>query len=367
MAKILYLGNNDPAGTSRHRADALRRLGHEVIVQDPDALVASLYLAKQLEPFHVRTGYVFVQHWVMEWLTRVIEQSPIPDLIWVNSGEKFGRECLKMLKQIGVPIVLYSNDDPTGGRDGRRFDSLIKALPYYDLCAVVREVNVAEFKNLGAKKVIRIWMSYDEVVHRPFAHVSEVPQEYWSDIVFIGTWMRHENRDEILLSLINKGFQVAIYGNRWEKSKYWKDLRPYFKGHNLSGRNYVAAIQGAKVCLGLLSKGNRDMHTQRSLEVPYAGGLFCAERTLEHSELYVADQEAVFWSNPEECALVCEKLLNDKARRQYVLENGMARVRQNKVGNEDACFTILKEVGMALVPTNVQRNWSYQVLNRLHG
>jgi hypothetical protein len=33
--KILYIGLSAPASTSRHRADALKRLGHDVVIADP--------------------------------------------------------------------------------------------------------------------------------------------------------------------------------------------------------------------------------------------------------------------------------------------------------------------------------------------
>lgn len=35
--KILYIGSN--AGTSKHRADALVRLGHQVKLIDPDSFI----------------------------------------------------------------------------------------------------------------------------------------------------------------------------------------------------------------------------------------------------------------------------------------------------------------------------------------
>jgi hypothetical protein len=33
--KILYIGHSAPASTSRHRADVLKRLGHDVVIADP--------------------------------------------------------------------------------------------------------------------------------------------------------------------------------------------------------------------------------------------------------------------------------------------------------------------------------------------
>jgi spore maturation protein CgeB len=147
--------------------------------------------------------------------------------------------------------------------------------------------------------------------------------------------MRHEKRDEFLLRLISLGVPISIWGDRWQKSPHFSKLKSHLRGGALIGRNYVAAIQGAKICLGLLSKGNRDLHTTRSLEIPFAGGLLCAERTVEHQEMYKEGVEAVFWSDADECAQVCKQLLNDQRLRENIRKAGMDRVRSLNVGNED--------------------------------
>lgn len=344
MLRILYLGDSAPSSTSAHRANALTRLGHDVAICDPYKAFNSQLESRLYGAIHFRTGYRLLNNRVVRWLKETIEAQPTPDIIWVNSGELFGPDALKVLKAVSKPLILYNNDDPTGGRDGRRFDSLISAIKYYDLCVVMREINVTEFEEKGAKRAIRVFMSYDEEMHKPFSHPSEIPEKFRSDVAFIGTWMRFEKRDEFLLTLIQKGIQVSIWGDRWEKSPHFDALKKYWRGPALRGRDYVAALQGAKICLGLLSKGNRDLHTTRTMETPYAGGVFCAERTSEHMQLYKDGVEAVFWSDAEECAKVCNQLLRDDTLRENIRAAGIRRVIENKVGNEDACRTILRTV-----------------------
>lgn len=345
MARILYLGSNHPSSTSAHRARALVRLGHTVEVRDPRPAIASRVSSSLESAIHYRTGYRLLQRRMQRWTEQVVDQSNRPDLVWVNSGELLGKACLQTLKGLKCPIILYSNDDPTGNRDGRRFDSLLRALPCYDLCAVMREVNKREYQERGAQNVLRVFMSYDEEAHRPFSQVSDIPDTFRSEVAFIGTWMRHEKRDEFLLKLIQQGVPVSIWGSRWLKSPHWKALQPHHRGGALSGRDYVAAMQGAQICLGLLSKENRDLHTRRSVEVPYAGGLLCAERTSEHQAMYQEGVEAVFWSDADECARLCKELLANDSRREDIRQAGMRRVSALSAGNEDICRTILEKVG----------------------
>ncbi|MBC3788548.1 CgeB family protein [Spirosoma utsteinense] len=344
MVNILYFGDNSPGSTSTHRANALARLGHAVSSHNPSHAAAGQLESKWFQALHYRTGYRLLQNQVIRWVKKISAAQPKPDLVWVDSGELFGPACIKYLKSLGCPVLLYNVDDPTGKRDGRRFDSLVNAISLYDLVVVVRRETEEECRKLGAKQVMQVFRSYDEVAHYPFETDAAIPASFKSDVAFIGTWMRHERRDEFILELINQGLPVSIWGDRWAKSPHWKSLQSVYRGGALGGRDYVAAIQGAKVCLGFLSKGNRDLHTQRSLEVPFAGGLLCAERTSEHQELYEEGVEAVFWSNAQECAEVCKELLSNDSVREGIRLAGKQKVESLRVGNEDICRKILDEV-----------------------
>jgi len=342
MANILFLGDSASSSTSCHRANAIKRLGHNVVMVDPYSAFTKTLHARLLGVIHFRTGYRLLQDRIAKWLSQVLQTKDVkPDLIWVDSGELFGPSCVKILQKINCPVVLYNVDDPTGKRDGRRFDSLVKAIPFYDLVAVVRRESEEECKELTTKPVMRVYRSYDEIEHKPFSSASEIPEKFKSDVVFIGTWMRHEKRDEFLLTLLSNGVPVSIFGPRWQSSPLFPKLKSHWRGGMLGGREYVAAIQGAKICIGLLSKGNRDLHTTRSLEVPFAGGLLCAERTTEHQEMYREGEEAVFWSDAAECARVCNQLLKDDTLRESIRIAGMRRVRSMKTGNEDVSNEII--------------------------
>ena len=343
--KILYIGDSAQKSTARHRADALKRLGHDITIVDPYLALAKSLDGRLRGALHYRTGYRLLQRECFSWIEEISQvHKKWPELIWVNGGELLGAKVVKKLRQFGAPIVLYNNDDPTGGRDGRRFDSLISALPLYDLCAVLREPNVGEFGAFGARSVHRVWMSYDEVKHRPFDNINDIPSSFRSDIAFIGTWMRGENRDKFLIKLIESGLNVSIWGDRWQKSPHWDKLRIFWRGPALAGRDYVAALQGTKVALGFLSHGNRDLHTRRSVEIPYAAGLLCGERTTEHMTMYRDGEEAVFWNDVDECSAVCHKLLADDSLRNRIRTQGMARVRAGGYGNEAVCRDILLQL-----------------------
>ncbi|AYQ30777.1 glycosyltransferase [Runella sp. SP2] len=339
---ILYIGDLRPAMTSFHRSQALERIGANVIPIDPFNVFQSVFSNPLWGRIHYYTGYLFFQKNIENWLKLQLTKLPSINLVWVDSGELIGPKALTILKSLKVPVVLYNNDDPTGRRDSNRFKLLLKALPEYDVCVVVRDSTYEDLvKKKGLKNVIQVWRSYDEVAHAPFENYSDIPQKFKSDIAFIGTWIKDEGRDRFILDLAKKGVNVSVWGDRWPKSPYWRELTPYFRGGALQGRDYVAAIQGAKLVLGLLSKGNRDNHTQRSLEVPYAGGLLCAERTSDHLSMYKEMEEAVFWKDIDECSQIYHTLIKDSVLREKIREAGMKKVRKLKTGNEDLCKLVL--------------------------
>lgn len=339
--RIAYFGDSSSATTSSHRAAALRRLGHVVDVFDVARALRgrTSFVAERV---HYRTGYRFLQPGVLRFLRGLDLRGY--DLAWVCSGERYGEEALELIKRTIPKLLLYVVDDVTGTRDGNRFAGLRRCIGKYDLCVVRRTENVDEFRRLGAKKVTRIFMSFDEAAHAPFADIDTIPEHLRSEVAFIGTWMREEGRDQFVARLLELGVPVTVWGNRWERSRLWRHVKDAYRGPALSGRNYVAAIQGAKVCLGLMSKGNRDLHTRRSAEIPYADGLLCAERTAEHLQMFEDGEEAVFWETPEECARQCHTLLEEHERREQIRAAGRRRIVANRLGNEDVCQDILDQL-----------------------
>lgn len=351
---ILYVGDDSPASTSRHRADALRRLGHTVEHVNPFADL-SRHVQGWRGILHYRTGYRLLGPQVRQWLeqqkARLTQAGKTPfDLCWVDGGELLGADVIDGLHALASKVVLFNHDDPTGGRDGARFNTFRAALPKYDLCVVVRPFNVDEFRALGARDVMRVFMTYDEVRHASPPQDGSIPAEFDNDVVFIGRNMNGEGRDLLLLALVQQGLKPAIWGDNWQRSAVWNELKPYWKGGSIAGSDYVNAMKHARICLGMLSKGNRDQHTTRTMEIPYAGGLLCAERTDEHQALYAEDVEAVFWATPEECAAKCKALLADPQRIAAIKRAGHARVIHNQVGNEDVCRAVLSRLAHTQTP-----------------
>jgi spore maturation protein CgeB len=190
---------------------------------------------------------------------------------------------------------------------------------------------------------MRVFRSADEIEHAPRTLTDADRSRFEAQVQFMGTWF--PERGPFLVRLIEQGVPLTIRGSSWDKAPEWPRLRPYYQGGPLLGDDYAKSIQCAKVNIGLVSKGNRDLHTGRSIQIPALGGLLCAERTVEHRQLYEEGKEALFWSSADECAEVCRFALADESRRQSMAAAGHARLVSSGLYNEKVLEQILSRAG----------------------
>jgi spore maturation protein CgeB len=346
--RILYLGRK--SGTSEQRKAALVRLGHKVTHIDPQALLPSHRIIGLWE---WRAGSIGLAGIIRRRVLQSLDDASVApdgyDLAWIDHGALVGARLLDDLKARARRVLCYNIDDPFGGRDRMRWRQFLQALPGYDLIAVVRDCNIQEAYDRGARNVLRVFMSADEIAHAPRQLTGDERRRWNSEVVFVGT--AFPERGPFLAELMRLGVPLTIYGNRYQRLPQWPALRPDWRPANTeSAEDYAKAISAAKVCLCLLSKGNRDQHTTRSMEIPSLGRLLCAERTPEHMALYEEDREAVFWNTPQECASKCLALLSDAARRETIAAAGRQRYLSNPWRNMAVVETILNAAISPSVP-----------------
>lgn len=346
---ILYIGDSSHDSLPKHRANALTRIGNNVIIEDPIIYLNQFFIYKNFQNIHFKTGYIFLKKIVLNYIyiINLKYSNKLFDIIWIDSGEFFDASAILELKKSSNNILLYNCDDITGNRDGFRFFSLLSALNHYSLIASVRDITSKEISQLSNAICVRIQRSYDEIQHSPLLNFSPVNSiEEYCDVVFIGTWIRDENREEVLNHLAINGINLGIWGGRWHRSKYWNNLKKYWKGPEIKGNDYTRIISNTPISLGFVSKRNRDEASYRSFEVPFSGGLLCAEMTNEHLQIFKDFAKRYFWTTKEECLSVCKNLLSNRQelvelrreQRNYILNKGF--------GNEDICIKIIGKLNI---------------------
>ena len=253
---------------------------------------------------------------------------------------------MRALRNRTPRVVNLNLDNPFTPRDRERWRLLLKALPEYDLFMTPRRSSAEAALRAGAPSAMQFCQAADELVDRPRAPTAEERLRYGSEVAFIGAWM--PERGPFLLELIQAGVPLRIFGPRWSKAAEFEALEPHIGVQGLlDGEAFAAAIRSTKIALGLLSKGNEDLHTTRSLQIPALGTLFCAQRTSDHLAMYRDGEEAVFWDDAKDCAAKCLALLGEPERITAIAAAGQRRVRERGWFNEPLMAGV---VSVALQP-----------------
>lgn len=324
--RLLYLG--DASGTSRHRVAALRRLGCRVDLIDPRACFGHSAFA---EMWIWRCGSFGMESLVRRYVLSRLRRERY-DICIVNHGELVGPSLLHELRGRVGAILNFNLDNPFVGRDNRRWRLFWHAARHYDLIATPRATS-AEAGERAGLPMARFFQTADEVVHRPRVGGIALDRRLRTDVAFVGTWF--PERGAFITQLLDAGLNVRIFGPNWHKSPEFARLKSVVAMSGpLDDRAYVAALRGSRILLGLLSAGNEDQHTTRSMEVPAVGSLLCARRTDEHRQLYREGEEAVFWDDAGECARHCRDLLANPERLAAIAAAGARRQAASDNWNE---------------------------------
>ena len=143
----------------------------------------------------------------------------------------------------------------------------------------------------------------------------------------IGTWF--PERGDLVRKLIQNNFDIKIYGDHWNKFKYYKKYRNYFGKKITTDDLYVKLTQSAKLSICLPSKANDDDITNKSLEIPYIGTLLLAKKTKTHCEIFKENKEAIFFKNDNDCVKIINKILNNNKKRLKIALAGHKKIIRN--------------------------------------
>jgi spore maturation protein CgeB len=334
--KLLLAGNWQYEWYEAACAEALRRLGVEVI-------------PFQFAPFFRGYGgwsYPGKVEWALPLLPgpalirlnlalyRAV-QVHRPDWVLIWRGTHVLPSTLRLIRQrTGARLASYNNDDPFGprahGKEPWHYHALwrwyLAGLREFDLVLVFRPVNVSEALSAGAKQVHVLMPYFVPWIHRPLQLSEEDWRRYECDVVFVGHY-EPDGRDGYIRALIEAGLRVRVFGgeywNRWAPSDLRRALgtvRPVY------GDDYVKALRGAKVALGLLSRLNRDTYTRRHFEIPACGALLLSERTGDLERIFKDGEEAVFFSGVDELVHWAKWLVGRDSPSERIRVLGMKRV-----------------------------------------
>jgi spore maturation protein CgeB len=336
MKRILFVGPLVYGNTTIQRLRAFQELGHQVVSVDTatpqmrQELFLALRILWRLGIHPDMAGANF------QMLNQVNRNTF--DLVWIEKGLTISAKTLVRMKKIQPSCLSVSInlDDIMNKRiQSRRY---LAALPFHDMVITPRECNIQDFKALGVRNVLRMKFAYDPHTHRPL-HLNDREKQKWGcEVGFAAAFGK--DRFKRMLSLAQAGQAVVIRGPNWEA---YKNKHPFLsvKPGFIAGDDYARAICGSKINLSFLRKINRDLHTQRSVEIPACGAFMLAERTSEHLEMFEEGKEADFFGSDGELIDKVKYYLKNEAERQRIARAGRERCLRSGYSNHERLNEVL--------------------------
>jgi spore maturation protein CgeB len=202
---------------------------------------------------------------------------------------------------------------------------------------------------------VKVQTAFEPSVHFP-------PPAGWSDqdrtreVSFIGT--PYDERPQFLTDLWRKhGLPVVISGPRiWRRKLDTAALVAlYPEADELYDAAYREGVWRSKINLSFLTHGNQDEYAHKSFEIAACGGFLLAERSAGHSERFREDEEAVFFSDIEECAEKIRRYLNDEPARARIAAAGQRRAATCGYDNDSQLAKVMDVVEELLPEIRARR------------
>lgn len=328
--KILYAGTLSPNDSALYRMWALERLGHTVVPLNAYAYEPRNALMRKIG-FRLVAGPEVNR--LNGDLLRMAERER-PDVLWADKVLAVWPKTLDRMRAMGVATVSYMIDNPFGTRRDPGWRMYMRAIPHYDLHVVQRDKNIADYRERGARDVIKIQTAYEPTLH--FA-----PPPGWTDadrdreVSFIGT--PYDDRAETLVRLAGVGeFGVAISGNerQWRRAIAPEAFARLYREGELYQQRYREAIWRSKVNLSFITHANQDEFVHKSFEIAACGGFLLAERSAGHIARFCEDEEAAFFTGYDDLLRKIRRYLPDEAARARIAAAGRLRAERDGYHND---------------------------------
>lgn len=334
--KILYAAGLSPNDSSLYRLWALERLGHQVIPFNAYDYVPRNSLIRKVT-YRIAAGPT-VDRLNRDLLRMAAEEKP--DLLWTDKLLWMRPKTLDRMRAMDVATVSYMIDNPFGPRQDPGWRLYMKDIPHYDLHVVQRDKNIRDYRQRGARDVIKIQTAYEPTIHFP-------PPDGWSDkdrdrgVSFIGT--PYDQRAATLDKLSQQGLPVALSGNAraWQRSLAPEAFTRIYCEGELYGQQYREAIWRSKINLSFITHSNLDEFVHKSFEIAGCGSFLLAERSEGHLQRFREDEEAVFFSSYDELVEKIRRYLPDEQARRRIAAAGQARALRDGYHNDHQVSLII--------------------------
>ena len=354
---IIYVGHLKPGQTSLMRAEAMERLGINLVrFNARHFLDQRSFLERRLNDTLER-GPALVR--LNRELVKVAERVK-PAVVWFDKQEYVAGETVERLKALGAFLVFYT-PDPYFQHSWHQTRTMTANFPTIDLFVTTKTYELDAYRKYG--EVYYMPHGYCETVHRPL----HVPEAEKIDFGFIGSW--EPRRESFMERVGQNGLSVKIWGLGWDhlqsgtasfrtrmrlkrmangepfNVKRSTILADHIEPGEIYADAYCRALSASRISPGLLRTTlYPDQHTTRTFEIPASGSMLLAERTPEHEAFFEEDKEAVFFVGEEELVEKATWYAKNHGERRRVTEAGRRRCLESGYSYRERLRGAMEEI-----------------------
>jgi len=352
--QALFVGDLNYYAKGSSRLNAMRQLGLDVTAMSHTAIGGDDHGHAPLS-FGFKIAWKLGIHLDTEGVNQqIISATEIskPDILWIEKGNMIRPSTLAAVHTQSPNTVIASYTDDDMFNKLNRTHAYTGGLKQYDVVFVTKSFNMNpdELPSLGAKRCVMVDKAYDPDQHMPIEVSEEDRVAYGADVGFIGSYA--PERGETINFLANNGIEVRVWGNGWETftpaSENLKvERRPLVNTPN--DLKFTKGTAATKINLGFLRKINRDLQTDRSIEIPACGGFMLAERSTEHERLFEDSKEAVFFEGEDELLAKVRYYLEHAEGRKVIAAAGRARCENGGYSHLERMREMVREAKKSMI------------------
>lgn len=291
--KICYVGPLGREGTCFSRYQALCRLGHDVECIDKGECFHPFRVGRLRRAISMLLGRGSLYDRSHELVLRALGDSTF-DIVWVDKSDWLQERTVQLLKGRSRLLVQHTTDSMWPVQVKLRLARTLmrKTVALYDLIFTTNDRDLRRLRRFPGMR--KTEMGYDDERFTGTAAYNQA-----GPVTFVGHY--EPNTERYLLSAATAGVPLRVNGEGWSSSRL-RSQSGVTVGPALWNRDYVSALERSAICLGFLSRWNRNEITVRSFEIPAAGAVLFAPRTNAHLESFREGSEALYFNDKEEFA-----------------------------------------------------------------
>jgi len=283
-----------------------------------------------------------LRYWSFNARLRAVAGDFQPDVTLVVKGAHVAPATLQwMSSRTRSVLVNYATDDPFN--PAANTPRILRAIPLYDLYACTKQAILDDVRAAAARAVTYVPFGYKPSVHFPEEPSTRAERErFGADVSFLGSC--DADRVPYMRALVREcpESRLRLYGGYWNR---YPEFRPFYAGLVL-GRAYRLALGGSRIVINLVRRANRDGHAMRTFEVPACRAFMLAERTREHQDLFVEDEEVGYFTGPEELVAKVRDYLGRPADRDRMRRAAHGKVTGTGHTYKDRLAEIFATAGL---------------------